>query len=162
MSQHQQSIAVPDGASGAPVDLTSALPGITALISSIEGSSVRALTVELAGVRITLERDPSFAAVAPPAPATASPARDQRLMSVTSPLVGAFYRSPKPDSPPFVTEGDHVTRGQVVAIIEAMKMMNEVQSDHDGWVVEIPVESGSSVEYGQTLLVLSPDGPEAV
>ncbi len=73
---------------------------------------------------------------------------------VTSPLVGTFYRSPGPDTSPFVEIGANVRRGQTVCIVEAMKLMNEVEADADGVVAEVLVENGTRVEYGQPLFHL--------
>ena len=70
---------------------------------------------------------------------------------VTSPLVGTFYTAPAEDAEPFVKVGDTVKKGQVVAIVEAMKLMNEIESDFDGTVTEILVKNGQAVEYGQPL-----------
>ncbi len=71
---------------------------------------------------------------------------------ITSPMVGTFYKAPSPDASPFVTVGDMVATGQVVCIIEAMKMMNEIEAEVSGRVVEICVADGQSVEYGQVLM----------
>ena len=73
---------------------------------------------------------------------------------VTSPIVGTFYRKPSPDSDPFVKVGDDVKKGQVLCIIEAMKMMNEIKSEFDGKVSSIEVEDGQPVEFGQTIIVI--------
>ena len=70
---------------------------------------------------------------------------------VTSPLVGTFYSSPSPDAKPFVSVGDSVKKGQVIAIIEAMKLMNEIESDYDGVVTEILIKNEETVEFGQPL-----------
>lgn len=79
-------------------------------------------------------------------------APNQKL--VTSPMVGTFYRSPSPDAPPFVEDGTHVRKGQPLCIIEAMKMMNEIESDTAGRVVKVLVENSQPVEYGQPLMIL--------
>lgn len=71
---------------------------------------------------------------------------------ITSPLVGTFYAAPAEDAPAFVKVGDAVSRGSIVAIVEAMKLMNEIESDFDGKVAEIYVQNGESVEYGQPLM----------
>ena len=71
---------------------------------------------------------------------------------ITSPMVGTFYKAPSPDASPFVTVGDMVATGQVVCIIEAMKMMNEIEAEVSGRVVEICVADGQSVEYGQVFM----------
>ena len=73
---------------------------------------------------------------------------------VKSPLVGTFYAAPSEDAPAFVKTGDKVKKGQVLAIVEAMKLMNEIESDFDGEVAEILVENGQPVEYGQPLFVV--------
>ena len=83
-----------------------------------------------------------------PAPAPA-PAAD--IFQVTSPMVGTFYRSPNPNASPFVQVGDLVKKGQVLCIIEAMKLMNEIESEVAGEVIDIPVSSGQPVEYGEVL-----------
>ena len=70
---------------------------------------------------------------------------------IKSPLVGTFYAAPAEDAPAFVSVGDTVKKGQVVAIVEAMKLMNDIESDFDGKIVEIYVENGDAVEYGQPL-----------
>ena len=78
-------------------------------------------------------------------------ASDQSGSLVTSPLVGTFYAAPSQDLPPYVQVGDKVKKGQVLAIVEAMKLMNEIESDFDGEIAEIYVENGKPVEYGQKL-----------
>jgi len=79
-----------------------------------------------------------------------------RFLTVTSPIVGTFYRAPSPDADPYVEEGDLVKRGQVICIVEAMKLMNEIESETDGRVVKILIESGAAVEYGQPLYLIDP------
>ena len=83
--------------------------------------------------------------------AAATPAPEEELHIITSPIVGTFYRSPSPDADPFVKVGSHVEVGAVVCIIEAMKLMNEIESDAVGTVAKIYVENGQPVEYGQPL-----------
>lgn len=73
---------------------------------------------------------------------------------IKSPIVGTFYRKPAPDKPPFVEVGDHVEKGQVVCIVEAMKMMNEIKSEFDGKISSIEVDDGQPVEFGQTIIVI--------
>jgi len=74
----------------------------------------------------------------------------------TAPLVGTFYQSSKPGTPPFVKEGDMITKGQIICIIEAMKIFNEIESEHTGVVNKILVSDGTPVEYGQPLMIISP------
>lgn len=75
---------------------------------------------------------------------------------VKSPLVGVFYEAPSEGAEPYVKTGDSVKKGQVLGIVEAMKLMNEIECEYDGTVVEIPVQNGDTVEYGQTLFVIRP------
>ena len=77
-------------------------------------------------------------------------------MTITSPMVGTFYSAPNPDAPPFITKGGLVEKGDVVCIVEAMKMMNEIEADLRGRVQRVLVENGQPVEYGQALFLLEP------
>jgi acetyl-CoA carboxylase biotin carboxyl carrier protein len=88
-----------------------------------------------------------------PAPAAA----ESGLAVVKSPIVGTFYRTPDPNSPPFVSEGDHVRVGQVLCIIEAMKLMNEIEAEVAGTVVKVHHESGRPVQFGEPLFDIRPD-----
>lgn len=93
----------------------------------------------------------SFSEVAPAAPPRAEVAEDASIVTVTSPLVGTFYRAPAPGAKPFVEVGSQVRAGTVLCIIEAMKLMNEIESEVEGTVVEILVENGKPVEFGEKL-----------
>lgn len=88
------------------------------------------------------------------APAPAPTAPQQTGTPLTSPMVGTFYRAPSPGADPFVRVGDTVKKGQVVCIIEAMKLLNEVEADMDGTVKEVCVENGQPVEFGQSLFII--------
>jgi acetyl-CoA carboxylase biotin carboxyl carrier protein len=127
--------------------------------------------VEREGVRIRLRREPAPGAPAPagpgvrgPAPpagaapaVSAEPAADEaHMLTIEAPMVGTFYRAASPDAPPFVRDGDRVKKGQVVCIIEAMKLMNEIESKVAGRVVKVLVENTQPVEYGQPLFLLEP------
>lgn len=81
----------------------------------------------------------------------------ENLKEVKAPLIGTFYESPDPDSPAFVSVGDHVEKGDTLCIVEAMKLMNEIKSEFTGKVVEIKAINESMVEYGQTLFVIEED-----
>ena len=104
------------------------------------------------------------AAVAPAAPVAAAPAaaaadkgkdaEEIELAVVKSPIVGTFYRSPEPGAAPYVEVGSTVKKGQVLCIIEAMKLMNEIDSEYDGEVANVYVESGQAVEYGERLFAI--------
>lgn len=97
------------------------------------------------------------AAPAAPAPRTAAgPAAEEELHTVKSPIVGTFYEAPGPGTPPFVRPGDQVAAGQVLCIIEAMKLMNEIESDVSGEIVKVLVNNGQPVEYGQALFAVRP------
>ncbi|NYF59692.1 acetyl-CoA carboxylase biotin carboxyl carrier protein [Micromonospora purpureochromogenes] len=96
---------------------------------------------------------PAVAPVAPPSPRPALPAG---RIEVRSPMVGTFYRAPEPGAAPFVTVGDLVRPGQVVGIVEAMKLMNEVTAERAGRVAEVLVDDGRPVEYDQPLVALDP------
>ena len=98
----------------------------------------------------------STGAEATPGPA-AAPANDKKGHLVSSPFVGTFYRTPAPDQPSFVDVGSVVKKGQVLCIIEAMKLMNEIEADEAGKVTEILVENGQPVEFGQALFRIEPD-----
>lgn len=89
----------------------------------------------------------------PPPPAPLEPAEDPEdgRGLISSPFVGTFYRSPGPESPPFVESGQAIQKGQVLCIVEAMKLMNEIESDLDGKILEILVDNEASVEFGQPL-----------
>jgi acetyl-CoA carboxylase biotin carboxyl carrier protein len=93
-----------------------------------------------------------------PAPKTEKPAPEiKNTVEIRSPMIGTFYRSSNPDSPPFVSVGDKVSKGQTVCIIEAMKLFNEIESEVSGTVVKAMVENASPVEYDQVLFVVEPD-----
>lgn len=118
--------------------------------------------VEREGIRVRLRREPA-ALAAPPAaalpaaaPPAASAASEAHLLPIEAPMVGTLYRAPSPDAPPFVRDGDRVKKGQVVCIIEAMKLMNEIESKVAGRVVKVLVENAQAVEYGQPLFLLEP------
>jgi len=95
---------------------------------------------------------------APKATEAAPKAADADLITIKSPIVGTFYRSASPDKPPFLKVGDIVKPGQVVCIVEAMKLFNEIESDVSGKVVKIITEDASPVEYDQVLFLIDPKG----
>jgi len=109
------------------------------------------------------QRAPSRAtdgAPAPEAPAAAAPPppAKSKYLDVKSPMVGTFYRSPEPGASPYVTEGGRVEKGQGLCIIEAMKIMNEIESEYSGVVREILVPDAHPVEFGQVLFRIDPNG----
>ena len=136
------------------------LERIEALLGLMREFGLAELELEVAGDRVALRMPTAVvtasagqATVAPfsvPALADAVAAADGKL--VKAPMVATFYRSAKPGSPPFVEIGDKVAAGQVVCILEAMKMMNEIEADVGGTVAEILVENGQPVQFGQPLI----------
>lgn len=116
----------------------------TAVISQRGGAEPAGL-LEQAAMPETLAGEPS----------PVLPAAEETGKRMVSPLVGTFYHAKTPGEEPFVKVGDRVVKGQVLGLVEAMKLMNEIESEYDGIVTEIPVENGQTVEYGQTLFVLA-------
>jgi acetyl-CoA carboxylase biotin carboxyl carrier protein len=117
--------------------------------------SVATLAPPPAGTSVTQEVN-GAPAVSDVAPEAAEPveATGMELAVVKSPIVGTFYRSQEPGLPPFVEVGSNVKRGQVLCIIEAMKLMNEIESEYDGVVSAVHVESGQPVQYGERLFAI--------
>ncbi len=92
-----------------------------------------------------------------PNPEPAAAAVDKKWLAITSPMVGTFYRAAAPDEPSFVEKNDRIRVGQTVCIIEAMKLMNEIEAEVAGQIVEIAVANGEPVEFGQTLMWVNPE-----
>jgi acetyl-CoA carboxylase biotin carboxyl carrier protein len=146
---------------------------IKELIELISRSNFSSFELEREGLKLKLVKDSPtglrtvvesiepvsdvMAAIAPPAqsePVRTATADD--LVELNSPIVGTFYASPGPDSPPFTEPGARVKQGQVMCIVEAMKVMNEIESEIDAEVVEIVVADGQPVEFGELLFRLRP------
>jgi acetyl-CoA carboxylase biotin carboxyl carrier protein len=144
------------------------LKEIKELIGLMEEHGLAEVEVERDGLRIHLKKAGAVltetrVVTPPPAPAVlpvpgmeAPPAPAFKLIEVKSPMVGTFYRTPSPESPAFVEEGQVIDVGQVVCIIEAMKLMNEIKSEVKGKLQKVLVENGEPVEFGQTLFILEP------
>ena len=156
--------AAPAGA--AEGGLRSLSKDVAEIVKYLEGSTVSRLAIEAGGLRIEIERNlqPAASASILPAPVAGAPAAagaaaaaapDTRHV-VRAPLVGTFYRSATPGSKPFVEVGDVVDAGQTLAIVEAMKIMNQVQADRAGRVAEIALKDGDWVEFEQALVYLEP------
>ncbi|HEX8060159.1 MAG TPA: acetyl-CoA carboxylase biotin carboxyl carrier protein [Cyclobacteriaceae bacterium] len=96
-------------------------------------------------------------AAQPAARAEKPAASGKAMLEIKSPMIGTFYRSSNPDSPPFASVGDKISKGQTVAIIEAMKLFNEIEAEVSGTIVKVMVENSSPVEYDQVLFVVEPD-----
>ena len=143
---------------------------IKELIEAVSKSNLTRFEMEEGNLKISMRTDkegkqvilaaPESPAAAPapvPVPAAAAPVREEGMPEgnvVKSPLVGTFYCAPSENADPYVKVGDVVKKGRVLGIVEAMKLMNEIESDYDGEVVEILVENEQMVEYGQPLFVI--------
>jgi acetyl-CoA carboxylase biotin carboxyl carrier protein len=154
------------------------------LIDFIAESGLNEVNVETKELKLYVKREPdqkilkSSAPVmtspaptpivsAPQAPASVAPAKiekaetpvaiGKKTLDIKSPMIGTFYRSGTPENPPFVSVGDKVSKGQVVCIIEAMKLFNEIESEVSGTIVKVMVENAQPVEYDQVLFVVEPD-----
>lgn len=135
------------------------------LVECVSKSKVDSFCYEEGGTKIRMKKSREKAQVTAPAILTsgkeegledaAEPAAAEGRQ-VKSPLVGIFYAAPAEDAPPFVSVGDTVRKGQTLGIVEAMKLMNEIECECDGVVEKIPVKNGDAVEYGQTLFVITP------
>ena len=148
------------------------------LLEMIDASSVN--TIEITsekGVRIRVSKNshrqatqmaaplamPQLVAPQPAAPAAAEPAAKPEkpkpsFLEVKSPMVGTYYAAPEPGAKPYLSVGDRISKGQILCIIEAMKIMNEIESEFDGVVKEILAQNAHPVEYGQVLFRIDPNG----
>jgi acetyl-CoA carboxylase biotin carboxyl carrier protein len=141
------------------------------LVRLIDGTSIEKFDMEWEGTKLSIQKfvqtdvsvsaaqnDPNpkeIVAVVEEAKALETlTEKEARLKQIISPMVGTFYRAPSPDASPYVKEGDTVNEKTVVCIIEAMKLMNEIEAEVNGEIVEILVENGQLVEYGQPLLLV--------
>src|SRR5690606_6370697 len=159
---------------------------LRALVAVVDESGIDSLEITRAGTRIRISKTPTPVVTAgapavpaaipqpqvavPPAaapaaaPAPAAPAEAEapaaapgpELVEIKSPMVGTFYAAPAPEAPPYVEVGSTVTKGQTLCILEAMKLMNELESEVDGVIREILVENAEPVEYGQVLFRIEP------
>jgi len=151
---------------------------IRELIELVGSSGVSSVEVEHAGSRVRIEGQAPVVVAAPapvaagqaagaPASTSAAPAAEagadagrvddeDGLHGITSPIVGTFYRAPNPDADPYVRVGDFVERGQTLCIVEAMKLMNEIECDTSGTIVKVLPENAQPVEYGEQLFMIRP------
>lgn len=147
------------------------------LIDFISKSGLNEVNIETKELKLSIKKEPdqkilkasapvmaapvaAMPTVAPPAAAPKAEkaaAPGKKTQEIKSPMIGTFYRSANPDSPPFVSVGDKISKGQTVCIIEAMKLFNEIESEVSGTVVKVMVENATPVEYEQLLFVVEPD-----
>jgi len=154
---------------------------ILELIDKVADSGIAGVEIEQGGTKLRIEgkaahpkvftyagevksEAPSIPMAALPSPISAEPPRaevraapeeiDAGAHIITAPIVGTFYRSSNPEAPPFVNVGDRISKGQVLCIIEAMKLMNEIESDVDGVIAAIYPQNGQPVEYGEKLFAV--------
>lgn len=146
---------------------------IKEMIALMNENNLMELEIEKEGMRIRLKKETSgekdsssqFVAV-PQFRVTQEPIQSQvqtkkeetekKLIEIKAPMVGTFYRAPSPESPHFVEVGQEIDIGQVVCIIEAMKLMNEIKSEIKGKIIEILIENGQPIEFGQALFIIEP------
>jgi acetyl-CoA carboxylase biotin carboxyl carrier protein len=139
------------------------------LIAAIANTDVVELNLKNADFELAVKKNPgvvttvvsanntSQPVMVAPIDVVAAPATvDKKWVEVKSPMVGTFYRAPAPDEPSFASVGDRIAVGQTVCIIEAMKLMNELEAETSGQVMEILVENGQPVEFGQILMYVNP------
>jgi len=167
--KNKQPVGPEEGAMSGKIDYDE----LRKLIGLLEEKSLSVFELEVEGLKVKIGRNtpqPAFSAIAPPGGPAAGPVAEAAVAEamalaievakghrmITSPMVGTFYRAPDPASPPFVDIGDVVKKGQTLCIIEAMKLMNEIEADVDGTVVEIYGENAKPVEYGQKLFAILP------
>ena len=132
---------------------------IRELAQIVSENGLSAIEIAEGENRVRIERAVAAPAAVPTAPAPAPAAEEtnvdfNRTREIKSPMVGVFYAAPSPDAKPFVEVGSKVKKGDIVCIVEAMKLMNEITAEFDGEVVDICVHNGDVVEYGQTLFKL--------
>ncbi len=152
------------------------LAEVRRLVNLMETKDLAEVEIELEGKRVRVVRSvpgamsampvAAFAQPVAPAPAPAAAAEvdaapAKRGVEIPSPMVGTFYRSPGPDAAPFVEVGDRIGVETVVCIIEAMKVMNEIKAEVEGEILEILVQNGEPVEFGQPLFLIRPSGSGA-
>jgi acetyl-CoA carboxylase biotin carboxyl carrier protein len=145
------------------------LEDLKEIIGLLKETDITELQVEKDGTKIKIKREKYLQSIEIPAqrPSVVSGQESivkemvadeaqQRLITITSPIVGTFYRSPSPEAQVFVEVGQKVKKGQVLCIIEAMKLMNEIECEADGVLMKALVDNGQAVEYGEPLFLIDP------
>ncbi len=141
------------------------LDEIKHLIELLQETDITELMIEKEGSKLKIKRE-KFMSSYEVIPSVGKPVEvqspkeavveDTKLATITSPIVGIYYSATSPEGPPFVEVGSQVKKGQVLCIVEAMKLMNEIESDADGTIAKILIENGQPVEYGEPLYLIDP------
>ncbi len=142
------------------------LEDLKELMGLLKDTDVTELQIEKDGVKVKIKREKFFGhlEIHPPVHEKKEIRKEEvisvetegRLLTITSPIVGTFYRSPSPDAEPFADTGSKIKKGQIICVIEAMKLMNEIESEVDGVIARVLVEDGHPVEYGEPLFLVNP------
>jgi acetyl-CoA carboxylase biotin carboxyl carrier protein len=141
------------------------LEDLKELIELLKDTDVTELQIEKEGTKVKIRREKMLSSLDIPVHKSSAlhdkiiaetEEETQRLVTITSPIVGTFYRAPSPDADSFTEVGAKVKKNQVLCIVEAMKLMNEIESEVDGIIVKILVENGQPVEYGEPLFLIEP------
>lgn len=129
---------------------------IRKILEALKDTDVEEFAWEAEGTRLAIGREPSAPRPEPAAAAEEKPAEDKTLY-IRSPVVGIFHRKQNPEDPPFVNEGSPVSPGQKVGVVESMRILNDVVSEHAGRIARLLVGDGKPVEYGQPLMEVEPE-----
>jgi acetyl-CoA carboxylase biotin carboxyl carrier protein len=138
------------------------LEDLKELIELLKDTDITEVQIEKEGTKVKIRREKIFSSIDIPVHKSSVlheniiAETEERLVTITSPIVGTFYRAPSPEANPFVEVGSKVKKNQVLCIVEAMKLMNEIESEADGIIVKILVENGQPVEYGEPLFLIEP------
>lgn len=140
------------------------LEDLKELIEYLKETDITEISIEKDGIKVKIKREKILSPMEIPMQkfgslqekVTRETEEETRVITVTSPIVGTFYRASSPEADPFVEVGAKVKKGQVLCIVEAMKLMNEIESEVDGVVMKILVDNGQPVEYGEPLFLIEP------
>lgn len=135
------------------------LSALREILPALERENVTELDVTVGDTQLTLRRRPGALAAVVVGTQPSDEREDETLVSITTPLSGVFYAAPAPDEPPYVREGDSVEPGQTVALVEAMKVFNEIHAEVPGIVEQVLVTPGQVVSSGQALMRVRPSAP---
>jgi acetyl-CoA carboxylase biotin carboxyl carrier protein len=140
------------------------LEDLKELIEYLKETDITEISIEKDGIKVKIKREKILSPMdisvqklgSLHEKVTGETEEETRVITVTSPIVGTFFRAPSPEADPFVETGSKVKKGQVLCIVEAMKLMNEIESEVDGDVIKILVDNGQPVEYGEPLFLIEP------